>query len=78
MEIGATVRMTGDCKARLVANGCGNYVTEFGVCIGTVLGLVGYGTTMGPEVDVRWQPSGLRYAHHPRDLEEVTDGAFPL
>lgn len=72
------VRMTGKCKEKLVANGCAGHVEEFGNCVGVVLGPVDYGDTVGPEVDVRWQPSRLRYAYHPSDLEEVTDGNVPL
>lgn len=58
-------------KQQLIANGCAEHVDEFGGCVGAVEGLTEYGLVSGPEVDVRWQPSGLRYAYHPDDLEVV-------
>ena len=68
----------GDCW------GCGSaHVEEFGDCVGIVIGLTDNNNCSpddanydpshtGPEVDVRWQPSNLRYAYPPEDLEEVT------
>lgn len=62
---------------------------EFGNCEGVVQGLVDYNgglkpgqpgydsNRVGPEVDVRWKPSNLRYAYHPEDLEIVTDTESP-
>jgi hypothetical protein len=47
------------------------HVREFGSCTGVVLGLTAYKSCLGPEIDVRWFPSGLRYAYHPDDLEIV-------
>lgn len=53
----------GDCF------GCSTeHVEEFGNCEGVVLGQTDYGTQQGPEVDVRWEPSKLRYAYDPNDL----------
>lgn len=46
-----------------------DHVCEFGSCVGIVLGLTEYVNTQGPEVDVHWRPSMLRYAYHPNDLE---------
>lgn len=60
--------------------GCSSdHVEEFGECIGTVEGLVvwnpgslaGLVEHVGPEVDVRWQPSNLRYAYHPDYLDVI-------
>ena len=63
--------------------GCSSeHVDEFGECVGIVIGLVDYNnvskrhrdydpTKIGPEVDVRWSPSDLRYAYHPHSLEIV-------
>ncbi len=52
--------------------GCSSaHVEEFGECIGIVDGLIDCGTSKGPEVDVKWQPSGLRYAYHPDKLDRV-------
>jgi hypothetical protein len=58
------------------------HVREFGRCVGMVLGLLDYNnckpgdpdydsSKLGPEVDVRWQPSNLRYGYDPEDLEIV-------
>lgn len=44
------------------------HVEKFGNCIGIVIGPTEEGWE---EVDVRWQPSNLRYGHHPDDLEKV-------
>lgn len=71
MKFGTWVRMTEQHKEELRANDSGDHVDEFGDCIGIVEGLVDYGKQKGPEVDVRWHPSKLRYAYHPLDLEEV-------
>ena len=53
-------------------NGCmrcsSDHIEEFGDCIGIVIGPV---EPDWPEVDVRWQPSNLRYAYLPEDLEKV-------
>ncbi len=46
------------------------HLNEFGDCEGIVIG------PMYPdweEVDVRWQPSNLRYGYHPDDLVEVKE-----
>lgn len=68
---GTNVRMGEAIKKQLVANGCAEHVEEFGDCVGVVEGPTDYGTSRGPEVDVRWQPSNLRYAYHPEELVEV-------
>ena len=58
------------------------HVEEFGKCVGIVDGLTDYNNApkgtydydpnkVGPEVDVRWEPSGLRYAYHPNDLRDA-------
>lgn len=63
--------------------GCSsNHVDEFGDCEGLVQGPTDLNnckpgepeydlSKLGSEVDVRWQPSNLRYAYNPADLEEV-------
>lgn len=69
-------------KWALSDNGCRAHVTEFGDCIGIVEGLTDYNNCkpgepgydirkVGPEVDVRWQPSGLRYSYRPDLLKIV-------
>ena len=58
------------------------HIEEFGNCIGVVEGLIDYNNIapdhhdydpkkIGPEWDVRWQPSNLRYAYASEDLEVV-------
>lgn len=58
------------------------HLEEFGECIGIVQGPLDYNNVppghpdyepdkVGPEVDVRWQPSNLRYGYHPDDLELI-------
>jgi hypothetical protein len=44
------------------------HVAEFGDCVGVVEGYCQPGC---PELDVRWEPSGLRYAYPPHHLELV-------
>jgi len=70
---GAKVRMSEALKQELIANGCAEHTEEFFDCIGIVEGPVDYGETKGPEVDVRWQPSNLRYGYHPDQLVFVFD-----
>jgi len=64
----------GDCW------GCSTaHVEEFEGCVGIVDGPTDYnnmGEThdpdkVGPEIDVRWQPSNLRYAYDPKYLEKA-------
>lgn len=56
------------------------HIEEFGNCIGFVAGLVNYNNVptnhpdfdpnkFGPELNVCWQPSNLRYGYAPEDLE---------
>lgn len=56
------------------------HLDELGDCVGIVLGPVDHDNVpstdptwnpraVGPEVDVRWQPSNLRYAYDPTELE---------
>lgn len=78
---GERVRMTEALKAALMANGSAAHVAEFGECMGLVDGPVDNGNgTYGPDIDVRWQPSGLRYGYDPKWLEPYDDGAprYPL
>lgn len=55
--------------------GCSTqHIEEFGNCVGIVEGPVDFGNgNLGPEVDVRWLPSQLRYGYDPnRDLVRVS------
>lgn len=66
--------------------GCSTaHVEEFGDCEGIVIGFTDYNNVppdsatydrskVGPEVDVRWQPSNLRYGYHPDQLV-IVDGS---
>ncbi|MCC6333517.1 MAG: hypothetical protein IT380_05980 [Myxococcales bacterium] len=66
--------------------GCSSaHVEEFGDGVGIVQGLTDYNdceptdsaydpSKTGPEVDVRWQPSNLRYAYRLSDLELIGSG----
>ncbi len=71
MTKGTQVRMSAKLKKELRATKSHAHVREFGDCTGVVLGLTDYKTQQGPEVDVRWFPSGLRYAYDPKYLEVV-------
>jgi hypothetical protein len=54
----------------LIKNGCSDHALEFGKCTGVVIGPVDYGSQLGPEVDVRWWPSNLRYSYQ---IDELVD-----
>lgn len=74
MKPGTKVIMSQVLKDKLRKNGSSAHVKEFGKCIGIVDGLMDFGNgILGPEVDVRWQPSKLRYGYHPDDLEIVKE-----
>ncbi len=73
MKPGTKVIMSTQLKKNLISNNCQGHVREFGGCIGIVEDLVDFGTQKGPEVNVRWQPSNLRYAYHPKDLIVCND-----
>lgn len=56
----------GDCW------GCSTqHVEEFGGCVGIVGGPYFTKVANAKEVEVRWQPSGLRYGYDPAGLVEV-------
>jgi len=76
MKSGTKVRMTEAYKQQLIASDCAEHAEEFFNCVGIVEGPIDYGTQQGPEVDVRWQPSGLRYGYHPDQLVEVNELNF--
>lgn len=63
---GDVVRMTETYKN----NSPGEHTEEFGHCLGVVLGKT-FKNEEGPELDVRWFPSLMRYGYHPDDLELV-------
>ena len=62
----------GDCW------GCGSaHVDEFGDCVGVVQGPTFPNVPDAPEVDVRWEPSQLRYGYLPEDLVEEPAAVSP-
>lgn len=78
---GDRVRMTKALR-KLLNWSSREHVREFGLCIGIVQGPTDFNnckpgepgydpSKVGPEIDVRWQPSNLRYAYHPKSLEKV-------
>lgn len=70
------VRLTAAYKSAALANpDNAAHVAEFGACVGEVVGPTDWGVTQGPEVDVRWLPSGLRYSYDLSELEEVAPPA---
>lgn len=71
MKAGDLVRMSDIFKHQLSFNGSCQHVEEFGKCIGVVIGPANLGGKPGPEVDVKWRPSNLRYAYHPDNLVKV-------
>jgi hypothetical protein len=45
------------------------HVIEFGTCVGIAEGYIVYSKDdIGPELEVRWQPSKLKYAYLPEHL----------
>ena len=56
------VKMSEDLKKDLLSNGCYEHVVEFGDCIGIVQGTAD-GFNDPHLLDIRWQPSNLRYAY---------------
>lgn len=69
---GTKVRMSTRLKQHLRRTGSAAHVKEFGDCVGIVLGKVVYpnGKTY-EEVDVRWQPSNLKYMYFKNQLVRV-------
>jgi hypothetical protein len=76
IKVGDKVKMSFFCRENMLRNGSHDHVEEFGDCIGIVIGPTDYNNCkpddpnydpakVGPEVDVRWQPSNLRYAYNP-------------
>ena len=81
---GDRVRMNNKIKHALIQNSCEDHVKEFENCIGIVQCLTDYNNCLpndssydvrkvGPEWDVRWQPSNLRYAYSEEDLEIINE-----
>ncbi len=78
MKTGDKVKMSDTFKKMLTENGSKEHIDEFGDCIGIVEGLVNYNNDgennpdkIGPEFNVRWQPSKLRYGYLPENLIKI-------
>jgi len=77
--LGARVCLSAQGKERLKTSPA--HLKEFGNCEGIVVALLDYHNGMkegspsklGPEVDVRWWPSGLRYGYAIEDLEVIEE-----
>jgi hypothetical protein len=79
---GTRVRMTRAFRKKMRWSGSRAHIREFGRCIGVSQGLTEHNNVLmrdpgydfnklGPEIDVRWEPSNLRYAYAFEDLEIV-------
>ncbi len=75
---GDKVKMSNSLKKTLINNGCKEHVDEFGECIGIVEDYVNYNkdgenedSKIGPEFNVRWIPSKLRYGYSPKELIKI-------
>lgn len=78
IKTGDMVAMTAGLKEKLLPHSK-EHLEEFGHCVGVVEDLVDYGKgNFGPERNVRWFPSKLRYAYDPEDLYIVKDVEFFL
>ena len=74
LKRGDLVRMTHQFKSLMKSGQSFSklHIKEFGRCVGMVLGPVDWANgTFGPEIDVRWKPSGLRYMYSIESLQVV-------
>lgn len=78
IKSGDKVKMSDSLKELLIKNGCEEHVEEFGDCIGIVEDYVDYNNNgendinkIGPEFNVRWMPSKLRYGYSPDELIKI-------
>jgi hypothetical protein len=67
-ELGDFVRMSPELKAAFRRNDSAAHVKEFGRCVGVVSLIYHFEGTSDTDVDVRWQPSNLRYGYASRFL----------
>lgn len=69
LKPGYVVRMSEPFKRKMRANGSQRHIAEFGECYGIVRDIMDWGHRIkGPEWNVFWQPSNLKYCYHPNDL----------
>jgi len=69
---GDIVKMSESLKQGLIKNGCEDHVIEFGNCVGIVEDKCYIGIDEADEVNIRWHPSGLRYAYFSHELVNVS------
>ena len=72
MKKGDKVKMSEGLKEAMRQNGSKEHIKEFGECIGIVEGIT-YENEDGTDVDVdvRWQPSNLRYGYSINSLVKI-------
>lgn len=68
MKTGDKVKMSENLKNNLIEMDCKDHVDEFGDCEGIVEDKVWEDEN---DVNVRWKPSGLRYAYDPDTLIKI-------
>lgn len=71
MKKGTIVRMSEEFKQRMLLGESKEHIEEFGECIGVVEDKCYPDLDCAPEVNVRWEPSKLRYGYFPKDLKVV-------
>lgn len=77
---GDIVKMSWKLRFALLKSKSFGHLFEFAFCKGIVGDLVNYNNDnenhsekLGPEINVRWQPSNLRYCYLPEELIRVID-----
>lgn len=68
MKTGDRVKMSNSLKQNLIEMKCEDHVNEFGDCEGVVEDKVWNDDNT---INVRWQPSGLRYMYDPETLIKI-------
>lgn len=68
IKIGDKVKMSEELKKGMIANGSDDHIKEFGDCEGYVDDI-----EIDTGVEVRWEPSLLRYGYSAKDLVKVVD-----
>lgn len=69
MKTGDSVKMSDTLKLNLIDMDCKDHVDEFGDCIGVVEDKVWIDDNA---INVRWQPSGLKYMYDPETLIKIS------
>ena len=69
---GLRVKMSDELKQSLISNDSRDHVKEFGNCIGVIEGYIDGSSE--EDVDVRWEPSKLRYGYPLKKLIIIREG----